>query len=205
MEKHILGLAKNRKSPWFLLFLTLLMLSSCDDVRASYRVASGNYAYGRGTYQNSNLNYFIAQGMNVHREIVDYNLGTVFYALGESGSAESLWSEIDSDGDDELAFRLVFNLGILEYRKGDYPGAYEKFKSSLFIDPSSLEAKINLEHSLAKMNAREGGSTGISPGAAPTKAGNEDVQRVLEYIKRQEPVQNPRQDSTGDPLNVEDW
>lgn len=107
--------------------------------------------------------------MGVGAEIVGYNLGTVFYALGEAASARDLWNEVVPGENQELAFRLVYNQGILNYRNGAYPEAYESFKSALLLNPASMAAKVNLEHSLAKMNAREAGSQEVAPGASPPR------------------------------------
>ena len=189
--------------PLVLLGVCLLLLS-CREMRASYRVALGNYAYAKGDYQKANLNYFKAQALGVGGEIVGYNLGTVFYALGEAASSQELWNSIDPGEDLELAFRLVYNEGILNYRNGNYLEAYENAKSALLFKPTSLAAKINLEHSLSKLNAQETGSQEILSGAPLPMSNSDDIQRILEYIRRQEPIYSPGKGRKAE-AGVKDW
>ena len=103
-----------------------------------------------------------------------------------------------------MAFRLIYNQGILHYREGAYLEAYGNFKDALRIDPASVEAKINLEHSFSKMNARETGTPEASSGAPAVSSGTEEIQRVLEFIRRNEPVSPPRLPG-GESAGGNDW
>ena len=201
MEGYVL---KTRIIRLALLLLFLILFTSCDEAAAAYRVAQGNYSYARGSYQKANLNYFMAEEKNAEPEIIEFNLGTVFYALGEAESAGELWKGVVPGENQELAFRLIYNQGILQYRDGAYHEAYGNFKKALQIDPSSMEAKINLEHSFAKMNARESGTPEAASGSSAVSAGSEEIQRVLEFIRRNEPVTPPRRQG-GETSGGNDW
>lgn len=201
MEGYVL---KNRIVPAVLILLSFFLFTSCDEAAAAYRVAQGNYSYARGAYQKANLNYFMAEEKKAEPEIIAFNLGTVFYALGEVDSARELWGGVDPGEDRELAFRLIYNRGILQYREGAYHEAYDNFKKALQLNPASVEAKINLEHSFAKMNARESGTPEAVPGVPSVSAGSEEVQRVLEFIRRNEPVTPPRRQG-GEVSGGNDW
>jgi len=187
-----------------LFLLSIFLFTSCEEAAAAYRVAQGNYSYARGAYQKANLNYFMAEEKNAEPEIIEYNLGTVFYALGEADSARELWQGVDPGENPELAFRLIYNRGILQYREGAYHDAYASFKKALQLNPSSVEAKVNLEHSFAKMNARESGTPEAVPGVPSVSAGSEEIQRVLEFIRRNEPVTPPRRQG-GELSGGNDW
>ena len=66
------------------------------------------------------------------------------------------FEELSGDLSDDVRFALLYNLGILAHRNGNYAQAADFFKQALLIDGSSVDAKVNLELSLVD----EGGHSG---------------------------------------------
>ncbi|MDR1893800.1 MAG: tetratricopeptide repeat protein [Spirochaetales bacterium] len=190
--------------PLCLCFSALGLLFSCGEFRASYQVVRGNYNYLRGDYQQANIRYLEASEWEGEPEIIAYNLGTVYQALGETRSAQEQWQGIDPGDNKVLAYNLLYNRGIVDYQTGNYQGAYEAFRQALILDPTSLNAKINLEHALRKLNVAEQ-ETSQAPAPVPRPEENsEEVQRILDYLRRIEPVQIPRSPARQNE-GVEDW
>ena len=182
-----------------------LLLSSCGEFGASAQVFLGNYAFFRGDYQKANIRYLRAEESGVQEQIIAYNLGTVYQALGETESAMDQWSRIDAGENTVLAYRAVFSRGVLQYQLGEYQKAYDLFRQALIYNPASLEAKINLEYAFRKLNIKEQALPAASSGVPQAEPGKEEIQRIMEYIRRTELVR-PAGDSPGENgAGGQDW
>ena len=78
------------------LILSLILInSSCSNSQIYIDVIEGNYAFSRGEYQEANLAYLKVKGEEPFDEYISYNLGNVYYALGEIDSAFEEWESIN--------------------------------------------------------------------------------------------------------------
>ncbi|OHD11844.1 MAG: hypothetical protein A2Z96_05170 [Spirochaetes bacterium GWB1_48_6] len=178
MEKNILKFL--RKS---ILILGALLFCSCSDVQDGVQVILGNYSFQQGEFQKASLQYFSVLKTGRHEAWVMYNLGNVFYALGESAAALEVWDGITGETYEDLQFRLAFNRAHLYYQRGLYQEAYLQFKKALKIKPRNLETKRNLELTLLKIQAL---SSSLSPpkdtGRSTLNSGSGST--MLEYVKQ---------------------
>lgn len=166
-----------------------LLFVSCSDIQAGVDVLMGNYAFQRGDYQKASLHYLHVTADTRFDPWVQYNLGNVYNALGESNTAFAAWNQVDEKAPEELLFRLNFNKGVLQYQKGIYQEAYESFKKALILRPTSLDAKKNLELSLQKIqNLGKQLPPRTSGGDSPGQIGPES-RALLDYIRRLEGTQ----------------
>ena len=178
MEKHVL----KRMS----IFLAMVcLLTSCSKLASFLHVAEGARAYAGGDYQQANIAYIEAGRSNDYEEWIAYDLGTVYYALGEVDAAESEWQIAENTHDEDLSYRAHFNYGVLLYERGSYSRAYEKFRNALEINPTGVEAKINLELTIEKMEVNDGNSapTGTSQAAGESSG---EIDRIMNYLKKME-------------------
>ena len=162
-----------------------LVFSSCGKGEAHFYILRGNYSYGRGDFQEANVMYLKAAEKGLNRDIVAYNLGNVYQALGESEAALEQWAAARQTGNAALLPNVLYNEGILRYDLGEYEEAYLLFRNVLELDPFREDARINLEYALKKMNARDQAPKSVT--AVPDEneeTGNLD--RVLQYVKRKE-------------------
>jgi tetratricopeptide (TPR) repeat protein len=168
-----------------LIFLAALSLSlaSCSEWREGVAIIQGNGAFQRGEFQRASLSYLSVLDSSV-ADIVNYNLGNVYNALGETNTAMAVWGKISKPGSEELAYRLAFNRGYLQYQRGQYDEAVKEFRTALLMKPSSLDAKRNLEICLLK--TQNFGSA--LPARAKTDRGEpgEPQKALLDYINRLE-------------------
>lgn len=178
MEKHVL------KKMVFFVFLVWI-LTGCSKLGPYLQVAQGARAYANGDYQQANIAYIEASKSGMYEEWVAYDLGAVYFALGEVDAAESEWQIADDTLDEDLSYRVHFNLGVLLYERGSYAQAYEKFRNALEINPAGIAAKINLELTIQKMEVNDGNST---PPASPQSAGESsgEIDRIMNYLKKME-------------------
>ena len=82
--------------------------------------------------------------------------------------------------------RVVFNEGVLAYELGRYEDAYSSFRFALELDPDDLAAKINLEYSLAKMDARPRSVAPATAEGAESSDRSGEIERILDYLRRNE-------------------
>ena len=185
--------------------LFLLLLSSCDNPGAYVEVLQGNYAYTRGEYEEANLHYLQALEYETHSQVISYNLGNVYYALGENTAALDEWEKAAKTDIPGLLSKVEFNKGVLYYELSRYEHAYQAFKNSLRLDPGDKSAKINLEYSLRKLNAVASSGTEVETAETAADA-SVDVERMMDYIRRKEQeLLEERAVSAPPERDVRDW
>jgi len=176
----------------------LLLLASCTEGTQGWIVMQGNAAFQRGEFQKSSLSYLAAQNLGGALDVIDYNLGNVYNALGETNTALAVWARITQPSSEELAYRLAFNKGYLLYQRGQYEEACQEFRTALVMKPSSLDAKRNLEICLLKTQ-NFGSALPSRPRTAERTDPGETQKALLDYIDRLEGTRwkaNNRPDST---------
>lgn len=176
---------------YLLILLLPLVMGSCAPYGSHWRVLKGNYDYVNGRYQPATVAYLgILEEGHEREEVIHYNLGNVFYALGETSAADEEWSLALETDDSELLFRTLFNQGNLYFELSQYASAYSRFREALTIRPDSLEAKRNLELVLLKLSSQQEQPQVRAEGSAVSgEEPGEDVERILQYIKRKEESQ----------------
>ncbi len=175
------------------IFLTIIassviLIASCSNPSAYLSVWVGNNSFVSGDYQTANTEYLEAMKKNVHTDYISYNLANVYYALGEGEAAAGEWKNAAFSGNPELLFRTMYNKGVLDFETGKYQDAFESFKKALQIKPESMNAKINLEYSLRRMNAGSNAVEGSAAGAQASekKEVPDEIQRILEFIRKKD-------------------
>jgi len=167
------------------LVLLSALLVSCSDWSAGLAIVQGNASFQRGEFQKASLSYLGALSSGTTSDVVNYNLGNVYNALGETNTALAVWKRIGKPADDELAYRLAFNKGYLLYQRGQYDEACQEFRSALLMKPSSLDAKRNLEIALLKTQNFGPTLPARARTADHTEPG-ETQKALLDYINRLE-------------------
>jgi tetratricopeptide (TPR) repeat protein len=97
-----------------------------------------------------------------------------------------------------------FNRGVLYYELGRFRDAYLEFREALRIEPSSVEAKINLELAFEKLAAADNRSLTRRPGSASGEAGA-DAAQVFEFIRRTGGQQWIPNETVPADNDVDDW
>lgn len=181
----------------------VLLLASCTEWGGGWAIAQGNAAFQRGEFQKASLSYLAAQDAGSSLDVVHYNLGNVYNALGETNTALAVWAQIGQPGSEELAYRLAFNRGYLLYQRGQYEDACREFRTALIMKPSSLDAKRNLEICLLKT---QNFGTALPARSRTDRTDPGETQRaLLDYINRLEGTRWKANNRPDLPVVSSDW
>ena len=166
-----------------LLCLLILPLISCRNPKLL--VVLGNHLYSRGEYTGATIRYFQAMEKTKANPTIKYNLGNVYHALGEtSASVDTLGEAVETGENAELRYRGHFNLGIILFETGNFEGAVLQYIAALRAKPEEIDAKINLEIALRKMQS--GGKIQPTRGPPGSDTLEERYRKVLETVRREE-------------------
>lgn len=125
----------------FLLYFILIIFDSARDLNKQ-----GNKLYHKEKYKEALEKYKEAQVKAPNLMIMDYNIGCGQYktqSYNEGG--QSFKRIISSLEDKDLKHKSFYNLGNVLFKLGELEGAIEMFKHALKLNPSDMDAKINLE------------------------------------------------------------
>lgn len=190
-----------------IVLVAALALTGCEVSNPGVRVLLGNYAYGRGNYQQALVHYLIGAESAEQDEWFSYNIGNVYHALGENEAALQMWSVASRSSDLNLQFGTSFNRGVLFYETGRYEQAYDSFVHALTINSASRDAKVNLELALAKLRAEDtANQPQQAPGIGPGEQGaGQETMRIIEYVRRKEEQQWTANRQPGSATHPRDW
>ncbi|GAB6088735.1 tetratricopeptide repeat protein [Spirochaeta dissipatitropha] len=167
--------------------VSILLLTGCSFTEPHLSVFQGNYAVGRGDFHAATVSYLDALQYGEFLDIIHYNLGNVYYALGESVAALDAWEQALGSDSTLVQYSVFFNRGVLMYETGRYQESYTAFRDAVRLQPGSVAAKLNLELSYERMiNAaalRSPAETSEDNNLPSLQAGD---RRVLEFVRRRE-------------------
>lgn len=83
-----------------------------------------------------------------------YGLSVTYLMQNEKNASLEKLEQISPDAPIKIKFASYYNAGIIAQREGDYEKAISLFKLALLILPDDVNAKINLELSLAQENQK---------------------------------------------------
>jgi Ca-activated chloride channel family protein len=87
----------------------------------------------------------------------------------------------------ELAYRIHYNAGLAHYHAGKVEEAAWEFRQALLVEPGRIEAKRNLEISLAQMENKSGMETSEEKSVRPVHEGTSRGNAVLfDFIRQKE-------------------
>lgn len=143
----------------------------------------GTNSFNRGDYQTANIRYLQVPSEIGLEPWVAYNLGVVYFSLGEVKAAEREWNQAIEGESQNLLYRSYFNRGVLYYVSGLYDDAYRDFRKALEIYPAGKEAKINLEFCLEKISAKAQAETLAPDLSQPVGSNSGEIDRILNYLR----------------------
>lgn len=197
MEKYIV------KTTGLLLFL--ILFTSCLRFEPYYFVFKGNNDFKKGDFQSANVEYLKSAKYEEYSAWISYNLGTVYNALGENDAAQEEWEKVVLSRNKDLEFLSTFNLGTVYYKQGRYEEAFNSFRNALILVPESNPAKINLEYTLQKLQAKGGDQDKVPPQLPGGSRFPDEINRILEYIQRKEEYIWRSPDTVEPSKEVLDW
>ena len=117
-------------------------------------ISKGNDLYKSNDFSDAEITYKKALEQNVSSDIAKFNLASSL--LKQSGNtpadspsnpaikADSLFRELTTSDNNQVAEHSFYNLGNMMFDKQDYAKSIEMYKSALRINPSNNNARENL-------------------------------------------------------------
>ena len=181
-----------------------LSLVSCVRVQVGWFLIKGNQYYLDGRYQEAQMAYLKALELNMYEEWVRYNLGNVYYALGERRAALEEWDRAQGSVDSRLRFKVLFNKGVLALEEENWREGEKLFIRALELDPTSYSAKVNLEYATQKIASAQTQASKLQTSPRPQKL-DEEGERLLHYIRQKESNRWIASDRLAVEESAEDW
>lgn len=162
----------------------VFMFTGCSfgTVNDGVKILNGCMEWNRKNYQNAVGNFLSVEessaqrGDNSVNQYALFNLATTYLMQNENEFASNRYNEITPDASDSVKFSVLYNMGILSHRNGDYNSAVDYFKQALSIKSSDVNAKINLELSI-----REAASHNLTQETEITQVNQDsNAQKTLE-------------------------
>lgn len=94
----------------------------------------------------------IAENNETKPEYEIYALSSTYLMQNEDASAMNNLKKIENTKDEKLSSSVFYQLGIIAFKKQEYKEAASYFKKSLEKEPSKIDAKINYEISIKRMD-----------------------------------------------------
>ncbi|NIZ46809.1 tetratricopeptide repeat protein [Entomospira nematocerorum] len=167
----------------FFVIVYPIYTSSCSKPYAMWQVIIGNYRYEQGRYHEATMHYFETLSLEYQEEIVYFNLGSLYHALGEAEAAQEMWIQAQHHDSPIIQSQAHYNRGVVYYQLGEYASAIEHFRHALLLHSQDINAKINLE--LAQIALFRQNESNKSTAPTPQSPIN---QRQLDYLKRRNTI-----------------
>jgi Ca-activated chloride channel family protein len=105
--------------------------------------------YRQGRFEEAEIAYAQSDMDNPKDIRYRYNRGCAAYQNSDyKGAKATFLSVLKRTKDDEIRFKASYNLGNAAYKDGDFGSAVDYFKQSLAYNPTSEDARYNLELAL---------------------------------------------------------
>jgi len=151
---------------WMLTAARAQAAASPDELYRKGRFAEAEKAYAQSDMDNpKDLRY-------------RYNRGCAAYQSGDYQAAAAAFASVlrRSRDDDDLRFKAAYNLGNAAYQQGDFQAAADHYKQAIAQDPSSEDARHNLELAVRALQKQQQQQPGQSPDqSAPDSKKQQDA------------------------------
>lgn len=131
------------------------------------KVREGNRRYQENKYEDAVNKYKEALNINPSSAIAVFNMGVAKYKQGYYASAINDFNAVIARKDASLEAKVYYNLGNAFFKANMVKQAVHSFKESVRINPYDMDARYNLELSLARLKTLEKEKTGFYEGDIP--------------------------------------
>lgn len=137
------------------LILASLTLAGCGGAKTEKLIESGNEAFAQQDYATALTEYQQAAGENPELAEPIYNAANVQYRQGEFEQTSVTLQVALANADENLAAVGYFNLGNTLFQTEKYAEAVDAYAESLRLNPRDMDAKVNLELALQKLQQEQ--------------------------------------------------
>jgi Ca-activated chloride channel family protein len=157
-EKVRLKRASGRKASLARVGLLLMTVTAICMLAAarSQAVESPDELYRKGRYAEAEEAYAQSDMDNPKDLRYRYNRGCAAYQSGDyQAAAAAFASVLRRSEDSDILFKAAYNLGNAAYKQEDYQTAAKHYKQAITQDPSSEDARHNLELSIRALQKQK--------------------------------------------------
>lgn len=195
-EKTVKHRQKSLKSIFLFRSVVLaggILCSSCSaDSGPMFSILEGTIAWARQDWVSATSAFLgVAEAdpeavRAAVREYAVYALASVYLAQDEYEAALQRLSTVSEDAPGPLRSSKWYQAGIIAFRKGSFEDASVYFRKSLEEDPSSIDAKINLELSQRSLVSATAPRTAGSSGFRENRQDGDESDTIFDYIRQKE-------------------
>jgi Ca-activated chloride channel family protein len=155
--------------------LLLVVAAACMLAAARSQAAeSPDELYRKGRFAEAEKAYAQSDMDNPKDLRYRYNRGCAAYQSGDyQAAAAAFASVLRRSQDDDIRFKAAYNLGNAAYKQGDFRAAAEHYKQAIAQDPSSEDARHNLELALRALQKQQEQQNGQSQEQSQQDAGQQ--------------------------------
>lgn len=171
--------------------LLLISITSCSDLSGKLLILEGNFYQLRGFSNQAIAAYLKAASHPETKAYAEFGLGAVYHSLDEREAALERFKDAETTVNgaprqehQELLYRIRYNSGVIAFENGQYDDAAARFRQALEVNPSRIDAKRNLELSLAARRYDE--NTPESKAEEGRNQENAETDALFEYLRGKE-------------------
>jgi Ca-activated chloride channel family protein len=184
----------------FFIFVLILWLTPWLCLSPASAAETPDELYRQGRYEEAEQAYF-RHDMDHPRDIrFRYNRGCAAFQNGQYEEASAAFSSVTRRTENEdVRFKAAFNLGNTAFKQRDYASASTYYKQALADQPTSEDARYNLELSLRALKKekekQEQEQTDTSQSDMPPQGNNQEKQEGTDHQGQgeQPPDKKPQQ------------
>ncbi len=110
-----------------------------------HRNAKGNELYKKQNYEEALKVYQDAQSDAPQKQELNYNVGNALYQQKKYDPAKESYQESVLASDPKLRANAYYNLGSVQFRKGDLRDSLRLFEKALELNPKDKDTRYNIE------------------------------------------------------------
>lgn len=134
---------KENETHFFLVLCCSLLIAWKPPVE--HRNAKGNELYKKQNYEEALKVYQDARSDAPQKPELNYNVGNALYQQKKYDPAKGSYQESVLASDSKLRANAYYNLGSVQFRKGDLRDSLRLFEKALELNPKDKDTRYNIE------------------------------------------------------------
>lgn len=170
--------------------LLSLALAGCRvDVSPYASVLSGTLAWSGKDWESASASFLRGEAGTddpVVKDYALYGLAATCLAQGEYAATEAYLEGVLESPVDEIRAGAWYQAGTIAHLRGEYAAAVAAFKRSLRVDPSRVDAKVNLELCLRSLKEAKARRAPSAAGVREEAGDGAGIEAMFTLIRKKE-------------------
>lgn len=129
----------------------MLIMAKTDSLSVYFKLNKANELAEQGDVAGALEGYSDALEEAQNDPAIYYNLGHLYYQNGQMKEARKTFEQALKSSDPSASSEVHYALGNVAYQMGDFQDSVKEFSRVLSLDPTDIDAKINLELALNQL------------------------------------------------------